>query len=239
MSSGFKHGKDAEIWLGGMDVSSFFNDLGFAADVDTAEASTFKRQWKRNLEGLAAASVDLGGVWDPSFGDFRDLIGLDAGAVLTIGPGGMTAVSDLARLILPLSTSYKESSKVGDVVAFSTSVVADGDVGFGVVLHPLVAVTADGSGTTHVGPVGGTANGAIAHLHVTDVSAGDDVTVSLEDSANGSDWAPIAGGAFANLDAIGAERLVIPGTIRRYTRAAWDVSGASVSIIFGVALARL
>lgn len=236
---GFVHGKDAEIWLGGMDVSSFFNDLGFSADVDTADASTFKRRWKRNLEGLAAASVDLGGVWDPSFGDLRDLIGLDAGAVLTIGPGGMAAVADLARLILPLSTSYKESAKVGDVVAFASSVVADGDVGFGVVLHPMIAEDADDVGTTHVGPLGGTTAGAIAHLHVTDVSAGDDIDVILEDSANGSDWAPIAGGAFANLDAPGAERLVIPGTIRRYTRASWDVTGASVAIIFGVALARL
>ena len=62
--------------------------------------------------------------------------------------------------------------------------------------------------------------------------------MTLEDSANGSDWLAISGGAFANLAVAGSERLVISGTIRRYTRAVWNVTGTDVSIVFGVALAR-
>jgi hypothetical protein len=50
----------------------------------------------------------------------------------------------------------------------------------------------------------------------------------------------VTGGAFATADGIGAERLLIPGTIRRYLRASWDISGpGDQEITFGVALARL
>ncbi|MEA2538466.1 MAG: hypothetical protein QOF11_2700, partial [Chloroflexota bacterium] len=49
-------------------------------------------------------------------------------------------------------------------------------------------------------------------------------------------WATV--GTFASKAAVGAERIVIPGTIKRYVRAVWDVTGAGVSIPFLVALAR-
>ena len=120
---------------------------------------------------------------------------------------------------------------------FSWSGKVDGQVGFGKVFHPLGAETDDGSGT-YIDGGGATTTGAIAHLHVTSVSAGDEIDVSFEDSANHVDWLPIADGAFATADAVGAERLVIPGTIRQYVRAVWDVTGADVSIEFAVALAR-
>src|SRR3990172_7841290 len=200
----FRHGKDTELWLAAADVSGYFNALDLSADVDTADTTVFKANWKTALTGAA----------------------------------GLATVGDGARLMSALTTVYAESSPVGGAVGFSWSVFCDGEVGFGVVLHPLVAVTGDANGTTHTGPVGGSTTGAIAHLHVTSVSAGDDITVTLEDSANGSDWLAISGGAFANLAVAGSERLVISGTIRRYTRAVWNVTGTDVSIVFGVALAR-
>jgi hypothetical protein len=122
------------------------------------------------------------------------------------------------------------------MVAVKWAVMASGVVGFGDVLHLLAAETADGNGAA-VDQGAQTTTGGIAHLHVTGMSASDSIVVTIEDSANGSTgWATV--GTFASKAAVGAERIVIPGTIKRYVRAVWDVTGAGVSIPFLVALAR-
>jgi hypothetical protein len=235
----FVHGKNTELWLNGADVSGFFNIAELAADPNPAETTTFKQAWKRHIAGLAGATVALEGLYDPALEVPRESLGLDAGALLAIAPAGAAAVGDQVRILKALATAYGESSPVGGVVPFTYAVAADGAVGFGVVLKPLGAATGDANGTTHIGPIGGSANGAIAHLHVVSVSSGDTLDLKLQHSTNGTDWNDITGGAFAQASAAGAERIAIAGTINRYTRAVWDVTGTDVSISFAVALARL
>lgn len=231
----FKHGKDTSVWLNGADVSEYFNAADLSVDVDTAETTTFKKSWKTHIVGQSGASLDLGGFYDPTFDDVEDTLNVEAGAVLSVFPGGGTADGSPGRMVAVHSTSYKESAPVGDAVAFQWSVLANGPVAFGNVLKTLSAVTADGNGTSFDNGAA-TTGGAIAHLHVTSVSASDSIVVTIEDSANNSDWATI--GTFASKSAPGAERIVITGTVRRYVRVVWDVTGADVSITFSVMLAR-
>lgn len=234
----FKHGSNTELWLGSKDISAYCNSLDFKADVDTAETTTFKKTYKTHIVGKTNGGVETGGLYDPNLTDIRATLGVAAGAVLTAGPAGMTAVGDQCRLVKVLTTSYAESVPVGDVVAFKWSVTADDSFGFGVVLHPLTNETADGNGTTHTGPVGGTTNGAVAHLHVTSIGAGDTALVTIEHSTDGSVWTTLD--AFTLASAVGAERIEIAGTINRYTRVVWDLTSAGTpSATFGVALARL
>lgn len=228
----FRHGKDTEIWLNGIDVSSYFNSIDFGVDVDTAETTTFKKSWKTHIPGMAAATADASGLYDPAFDNVYEVLNVESGAILTILPGG-----GLARMFNVHSTTYKESAAVGDAVAFSWSVIGSAQVGLGAVLAQMVTVTADGNGSAVDGGAA-TTNGAIAHLHVASVSASDSILVTIEDSATGSSgWATI--GTFASKSAPGAESINIPGTVRRYTRAVYDVTGTDVSIVVGVALARL
>lgn len=233
----FLHGRTTEVLLDGADISTYLNAADLSVDVDTADTTTFKATWKTAIPGQVAAAAEFGGLYDTaSIATFTALIGDDPGAVLTVVPASQSAVGDPCRLIKIASTAHKETAPVGGVVAFNWSAVADGAVGFGHVLAPLAAVTADGNGTTHTGPLGGTTTGAIAHLHVTSVSAGDSIDVTIEHSTNGTDWATL--GTFAQKSAAGAERLVIAGTVNRYTRAVFNVTGTDVSITCAVALAR-
>jgi hypothetical protein len=233
----FKHGSLAELWLAGADVSEYFNAMDFMADVATAESTTFKKTWKTHIPGVASSTLDTGGLYDPTMSDVRATLGVSAGTVITAGPAGLEAVGDLARLVSVLTTSYKESAPVGGIVAFTWAVVADGDAGLGVTLHPLASRVSSANGTTHTGPVGGSSNGAVAHLHVTSASAADSLTVEVEHSTNGTDWTEL--GAFAAATAVGAERIAINGTVNRYLRATWAITGTAPDFTFGVALARL
>ena len=231
----FVHGKDAAVVFDGALLSAYLHAAELAAEVDTAESTTFQSSWKTFLAGTAGQSIDLSGYFDPTMNDAWDTIGDAPGPVLTIGPGGI-ALGAAVRLIKQLTASYGESADIGEVVAFEWGVMADGPVGFGNVIAALTAVTADGN-VASVDNGAATTNGAIAHLHVTSVSASDSIVVTIEDSANNSAFSTI--GTFASKSAAGAERILIPGTIRRYVRAVDDVTGSSVSIERLVAFARL
>jgi hypothetical protein len=237
----FRHGRNTSVWLGAFDVSSYCNAADLSADVDTAESTTFGNDWHRFLPGAAGLKVDVKGVFDPAAAPyFTDVIQTEP--VLTYGPAGMAAIGDLARLVLVNETAYAESTPVGGVVGFTCAMLADGQVGFGQVVHILEAETADGDGgLTDYVDLGTAAADAVAHLHVTSVSAGDSIVVKLQDASDAgfSDVADVTGGGFASAAAASAERLTVAGTVRRYVRASWDVTGTDVSITFAVAVARL
>lgn len=233
----FKHGKLTELWLDGSDLSSYCDKFDSEISIDIAAAPVFKQGWKGQVSSQTAeGKATAGGLYDPTYLNLRSALNVDAGSVLTGGPAGLATLGDFARLFLVKSTTYKESSPVGGLVAFEWGADADGQVGMGVVLQPLTTVDTDGSGSYHTAP-GATTGGAIAHLHVMSVSASDSVVVTVEHSTDHSSWATL--GTFASKSAAGAERLVIAGTVNRYTRVSWDVTGSAVSIQFGVALARL
>lgn len=231
----FKHGSDASILLDGVDVSAYFHAAEFGAEVDAAETTTFGANWKTFIPGLAGSNYDFDGYFDPTWNDVWDNIGDAPGAVLTVGPSG-TALGDKVRLIKVLTSAYGETAEIGGVVEFMWGVMADGVVGFGEVIAARAAITGDGNGSSY-DHTAQTTTGGIAHLHVFSVSASDSIDVTIEDSSTGSSgWATI--GTFATKSAAGAERIVIAGTIKRYVRAVYDVTGSDVSIECAVALAR-
>jgi hypothetical protein len=230
-----KHGRLAEIWCAGLNLTPYSNSLDTSWDIDTAEKSVFQTLYKSYEPGQAAASVSIKGNYDPTQTTVPAQIAASAGPIMTAGPAGMTTAGDLCRLFDVDHTSYKESSPIGGIVAFELSCGSDGAVGFGVVSHPLAAETTDGNGTSVDGGAAST-TGAIVHVHVTAMTGGDTLDFKLQDSANNSTWADVASGAVPTISAVGGYRLVIAGTIRQYTRIVWDIDANSVT--FGAAVAR-
>ena len=110
----FSHGKLAAILLGSADISAYFTDMGFSADCDTADTSTFGSSWKTAIVGMTGSKVDCKGLYDPAFVTLPTLLA-DAGDVLTIGPAGLVTIGNRARLASVESTAYAESSPVGGV----------------------------------------------------------------------------------------------------------------------------
>jgi hypothetical protein len=226
----FKHGKNAELLLDGVDVSGYLNSIDTAVSVEPAETTTFKKSWKTFISGLASATISAGGFYDPALTAVRTA--LQTAKVVTLGPAGASTQGDPVRMGEARTNSYAESSKIGEAVGFAWVSVCD-ELSFGQVVHPLGSESTDASGSAMDGSAS-SADGAFAHLHVTAISGTADITI--EDSADGStDWQVI--GTFAQAATTGAERLTISGTVRRYVRVTWNLS-VSGSTTFAVSMAR-
>jgi hypothetical protein len=234
-----KHGSKATVLLGSADISTYFTDLSFSADVDTADTTTFGSTWKSAIPGAVTSKVTLKGLYDPTFTALPATLA-DGGDVLTIGPAGLLAVGDQARLILVGTTSYVESSPVGGVVGADWSALAFGSVGAGYLLH---VAGADTDTTTGADKDDGSASatGWTAHLHVMGVTGGSWV-VKLQDAAT-TDWADVTGAAFSAATNATSQRLNSAGrttALRRHVRYVATRTGgsASDSLTFALAYAR-
>ena len=240
-----KAGKTAELWLDAVDVSQYFNALGVAFDIDTAETSTFKATYKTFIEGLPSVKVDAKGFYDLTEDAQLTTFLRNGGSTLTAFPAGAVAIGDLGRLIEAHETSLVESSPVGGAVLVSFTAISNGIVGIGQALHILGTDVNTTTGATK-DDTAATSTGWRAHLHVTGGTGGGSWIVKLQDAtaANFSDGADVTGGAFTSVAgaATASQRLVgaSGATLRRYVRyVATRTGGAGGdSITFGLAYSR-
>ena len=92
----FKHGRLAELWLNGVDVSTYFHDATFNAKVATAAVTTFKASWDAYIAGLANGNLTAAGYYDSSEADkVRSTLQAAVGQ-LTYLPAGGLAIGDMA-----------------------------------------------------------------------------------------------------------------------------------------------
>jgi len=236
-----RYGASCSVWLDLVDASVYFNDASLELAVDTAETTTFQASWRAFIEGAATSKATLKGFYDlvndaAMFGNIRD-----GGSVLTYGPAGMLVIGDAARLVLAHDVQVGESSPVGGAVVVNAAFSGDAAVGIGWALHPLATDTGTTTGASRDDAAATTA-GWIAHLHITAVTgAPTSWTVKLQDSADNSSWADVAGAGFTATNVTAAQRLVSAAgaTLRRYVRyVATVVGGTAPTVTFGLAYSR-
>jgi hypothetical protein len=236
-----KHGKNAAVLLGSVDLSPYLNSADLSVDVDVADTTTFSATWKTAIPGTIGAKVDLAGLYDPAEATLPTLLLSMVPGVLTVAPAGGAAIGDLARLLSVHDASYAESSPVGGVVAVKASLAATGTVGIGYVLHPLAEDTNTTTGADRDDGAE-TSTGWTAHLHVTAVDGGSWV-VKLQDAAT-NDWADVSPAiAFTAATGATSQRLVsatATATLRQHVRYIATRTGGTAGdgITFALALAR-
>lgn len=235
----FKSGRLGEIWLNGVDASIYFNSADWAMKLALAPVTTFKALWDAFIADTASSTLSAGGYYDSADTDkVRDTLQAAVGQA-TYFPAGATAIGDQARLLNINSSDYKNGSKLGGAVTMDWTATSTAVVGIGTCLHVLAQET--------VGTITGTGDGlltsaasttgAVAHLHVTQVSAATSSSFKLQDATTlGGAYTDIASGAFVNVTAVGSQRLVIPGTIRQFVRAVAVIGPATTT--YGIAVAR-
>jgi|DEB0MinimDraft_3_1074331.scaffolds.fasta_scaffold00311_11 hypothetical protein len=234
----FTHGKAVTVLMDGYDLSSYFSSATSSGTADTAEVTTFGASAKSYIPGQKDATVSVEGYYSGVAEGVDDYLqGVIAGeGVWSIVIADALAARGYGAKVV--DTSYEIGAEVGGAV----SVSAEGQSTTGqegvVVLAPLAAATATGTGT-QVDNTDSTANGAACYLHVTAASGTTPtLDVVVEHSADASTWVTLA--TFAQVAAGGnAERVAVTGTVNRYLRASWTISGTSPSFTFHVSAARL
>ena len=187
---------------------------------------------------MIKANIEVQGFADPGVGAVDDVLSdaLNTGAnVLTVAMS--RAEGDDCHVVEVIDEKFAQSSSINGLVRCSGSFQANGDLNLGALLHEPTEETASGNGSA-INSAGETTDGGVAHLHLTAHAGTGNVTVTIEDSANGTTgWATI--GTFAAFGVVGSERLAIAGTVRQYTRAVWTKAAGVTSFTFTLALARL
>lgn len=139
---------------------------------------------------------------------------------------GMDGVADGATvwMLKAVQGGVNMSSSVTSTVDVDVSMAASNGVDWGVVIDTENAITTDTNGGS-VDNGAATANGGVAHLHVTAFSGLTSDAITIEHSTNGSMWATLA--TFATVTATGSERLEVAAgtTVNRYLRVVDDVTG--------------
>lgn len=228
----FKPTFRTRILNGDFSLSAKLADISVPLTIDMLDPTTFADDAKRALPGLETSTFACEGFID--IDTAADNAAWTAAQPLTYGHEGI-ALGSPVTMINALKSAYELGSPVAGISSFTLGGQTDGKTDLGYSLHDLTAETATADGTGYDQTVVSTTAGGVGHLHVTAFSGLTNIIVTIQDSANNSAFATI--GTFATATGVTSERLEISGTVRRYVRASWTVSGTG-SATFSAAFAR-
>jgi hypothetical protein len=228
------------LFVAGYDLSGDIGALGnigggpAAMDVTGIDKSGHER-----LGGLIDGRFEYSAWFNPGTDRAHDrLSSLPTGSqVLTYCRG--TALGGPAAGLVGKQVDYAGKRGNDGALSFEVSMqVADGyAVEWGEQATPGIRTdtTATAGGTVDGGAA--TAFGLVAYLHVFALT-GTSVTVAVEDSANGSTWAALAGAAFTPAAGITSQRIATArdAAVRRYLRVV--TTGTFTNAQFHVLLVR-
>lgn len=238
----FKAGNAGRAYFGALHLSGYVRDYNAAFSATAVDVTTLADTAKAFIIGQNESTSSLSMVFDVDAAANTQWSLLTAGkssssaTPLTMLPLG-AAAGDVAVMVGAWETSLTASAPLAGSVDIAMSLVTESDTDFGVVIDPATAVTADGNGTARDGGAA-TANGGVAHIHVTAFSGLTNDVVTIEHSVDGStSWATLA--TFSTITGLTSERVVVAAgtTVRRYLRVVDNVTGTG-SITRLVSFAR-
>lgn len=236
----YSHGSKAALHVNGRDYSGYLTSVSHGGSIDTAETTTLGATAKAYIPGIQDAALTADGIYDGAANQIDAHIAAGFGSTNAVAcsylPQGDT-LGNIAYVGKLHQTSYEIATPVDGVASITLEGQADGGLSRGVVLQSLAAKTATGNGTSYDGTASSSA-GFVAALHVTAASGTTpSLTARVEHSADNSTWATL--GTFtAATSANSSEVITGTGTVNRYLRAAWTISGTGPSFTVGVSAAR-
>lgn len=237
----FRNAQQAQIYVGLLNASCYARSVNANASTSMLDTTTICDKQPTFIPGHEESSFSIDGPLDvdaSSNGQFdaiTDLKGSSTATPITYLPLG---TDGHAWLIDANQTNFTAMAGGDTTVDWSMEAQTTGQTDFnGVLLENATTVTIDTDGTANNNGAG-TTNGAVFHLHVTAYSGLTSDDIIVEGSTTGSfsgEETTIA--TFAQVTGVGAERVVVTGTVPRYLRVADDVTGSG-SITRTVAVSR-
>jgi hypothetical protein len=230
----------ARAAIGLLNASGYTESFNVAWESMVLDVSTLADAAKAFIVGQQSASaaftmfLDTSAAANGQFDVLHDWKSSTPSPV-SFAPEGFAATG-LVVLVDAIETNATTSAAVADVVKAAVAAISTGAIDVGVAIEDFRAVTADGNGAS-VNNGASTANGGVAHLHVTAFSGLTSDVILLEHSTDDSIFTTL--GTFTTVTGLTSQRLTIAAgtTVNQYLRLTDDVTGTG-SITRSVSFAR-
>lgn len=246
----FVFGTSARTWMDGKQAACTLTDITMEAELDEAETTTLCSTIKDYIPGLAEVTIDMEGLFDTNTASPATTLDawLDArfGTVfpMTFAPEGGSDFSDPAYIMNGFLQDYKIENTIDEAASTEMTFRCQAALARGKVIKTEAApvtvtgVAGTGIGVTVLDNTTSSLLGGVAVLQVSAVSGTTpSATFRIEHSVDNTTYTTLA--TFPAQTAINGEYLVIPaGTVNRYVRAAWTVSGTTPSFTVNLAFKR-
>jgi hypothetical protein len=188
------------------------------------------------IPGQLAGAVSIVGNFNSGAGNFTTILdsaaATEAGMLTTITDG--SSIGSIALISEGNVSGRSVNSSVMEAVKMTVDGTPNDGVDMGVTLHVLGAETADGQATS-VDNAAASANGLVASMHCTAFSGLTNIVLRVQHSTDNSSWSDLI--TFTTVTGTTWQRSTSSGTVNRYLRAWWDVTGTG-SATFLIAAAR-
>jgi hypothetical protein len=242
----FTAGASARCCIGLLNAAAYADSFSLSSETAMKEVTVFDQgadgRARKFVPGLEQATFTTAGPLDvdaTANGQFDAIADIKAqtsptSTAVSYSPLGWTVGNAGVVLVETYASNLTTSTPIDGRAEWSYAAQVTGQADLnGVALTSLAAVTADANGTS-VDNGAATSNGGVIHLHVTAYSGFTSVSAIFEHSTDNSAWS--TKDTFTSVTAVGSERRVISGTINRYTRIRWDVTGTgSITAVAAVA----
>lgn len=238
----FINAQQTRILYGAEAIASVVRDVKPSVQRDMLDVSTLADTSKAYIPGIAEWSLSISGMFDNTTGagsvldQMTSVLSASDTVATSIAPNGFTAGYPV-WLLPTKEITYEVGAQVGDAVGFSLALGAASTPAIGISLADIATMTATTTGASQDNSASST-NGYVAHLHVTD-SAGTtpSLITTIEHSTNNSTWSTLA--TFSTLTTYGSQTLSGTGTVNRYVRVKYTISGTTPSFTAQVSFGRL
>lgn len=245
----FVFGTAARVWLDGKQAACAINELTMEAELDEAEVTTLCSTIKDYIPGLAEVTFEMEGLFDTNTVSPATTLEawMDArlGVVfpLTFAPEGGGSLGDPAYMMEGFLQEFAVENTVDEAATMEMTMRCSSALARGYILKSdSTAVTATGDsglvvGTGVLDNGSATTDGGIAVLHVSAVSGtSPSGTFIVEHSADNITYTTLA--SFSAQTAVNGEFVEFSGTVNRYLRTAWTISGTSPSFNVEIGVKR-
>lgn len=229
----FVSSQQARLLVGSFAYAAYTKSFTSTSTTDMLDVSTIGASSKQYIVGPTTSTSSFSVLYDATSESHSASWKSSSPQPITFMPAGVALLAE-TFMANAINTEFGLQASYADAVAGSISTMNTGPDDVGVVIATLEAITATGNGTS-VDNGASSANGAVAHLHVTDFSGLTSDTITLEHSANNSTWTTL--GTFDAVTAATSQRLTVTGTVNRYVRVVDTVVGTG-SVTRLVSLSR-
>lgn len=231
------HGKDTRVLVNAAHLSGSISGWRYEHRRNYGTVTNLLSGGDQWHPGQLAGSCGINGFFDSAAGDITAVIDTAAaaqgGLQITAFPE-TPAVGSLVFFSEGNVSARDVPAAVKDMVKLNITGTPNDGVDLGYTLHVLGAETADGNGTG-VDNLASSAGGAVAVVHVTAFSGLTNIVLKVQHSTDNSAWSDLI--TFTTVTGTTWQRSTATGTVNRYLRAFWDVTGTG-SATFAMAAAR-